>query len=166
MRVILHLGDSKLNSTKDSVQFPLNGSVAKVNNLPIFKLLQAFKLQQYAKTFVDLGYSFEVYKIALLLPRQRHELLTKLNLMPGHRARFLSLFEIIDQIYPKEQKFQMMQQLKKASKSRSNTAQNFNKKVEGGVPPSGQVSKSGKKRKSLMKQYNSLDKKAKKDINE
>lgn len=106
--------------------FPLSGAIDKINNLPIFKLLQAFKLQQYAKTFTDLGYGFEVYKIALLLPKQRHGLLNKLNLMPGHRARFLSLFEIIDQIYPKEEKFKMLREFKKPNKHKpSNTQTNF-----------------------------------------
>lgn len=106
--------NSKLDTSKDSIQanYPLKGPTDKINNLPIFKLLQAFKLQQYAKVFADLGFGFEVYKIALLLPRQRHDLLNKLNLMPGHRARFLSLFEIIDQIYPKEEKFKMLQSCK------------------------------------------------------
>lgn len=109
--------------TAHKSSFQLSGAIDKINNLPIFKLLQAFKLQQYAKTFTDLGYGFEVYKVALLLPKQRHGLLNKLNLMPGHRARFISLFEIIDQIYPKEEKFKMLKEFRKASKHKPSTTQ-------------------------------------------
>lgn len=155
---------SRVNSTKDSIHnsYPLDNNSRKSANLPIFKLLQAFKLQQYAKTFVDLGYGHEVYKVAILLPRQRHELLNKLNLMPGHRARFLSLFEIIDQIYPKEEKFRMVMEFKRPGKSRAGTATNFMPKPDN----SDNSSKSSNKRRSLIKQYNSLDKRAKKEVNE
>lgn len=51
---------------------------------PIFKFLQAFKLQQYAKQFRDFGFAQDVCKLALLPPRDRHDLINKLNLMPGH----------------------------------------------------------------------------------
>jgi len=37
----------------------------------------------------------------------------KLSLKPGHKARFLSLFEVVDKIYPKEKR------LKKTNKSSS-----------------------------------------------
>ena len=124
--------------------------------------MQAFKLQQYAKAFADHGYGFEVYKVALLLPRQRHDLLNKLNLMPGHRARFLSLFEIIDQIYPKEEKFRLLKSLRKGQKSHSEAQ-------TASLPTPEQVESSGKpprRRKNLMKQYNMLDKKSKRNINE
>jgi hypothetical protein len=163
---IIDRSNSKLNSTKDSfnTSFPLGGPTDKASSLPIFKLLQAFRLQQYAKTFLDLGYGFEVYKIALLLPRQRHDLLNKLNLMPGHRARFLSLFEIIDQIYPKEEKFKILQDFKKSTKSKPILASNPNPRNS--AEPKENSNKPGKKRRSLMRCYNSLDKQAKKDINE
>ncbi|CAI2363742.1 unnamed protein product [Moneuplotes crassus] len=150
------------SSSTNASSFPLSGSTNKVQTLPIFKLLQVFKLQQYAKTFADLGHGFEVYKIALLLPKQRHELLRKLNLMPGHRARFLSLFEIVDQIYPKEEKFRMLQNSKKVTKSRPDTVINPAKYYS-----NPDVSKRPiKKKRTLMKQYNMLDKKAKQDIND
>ena len=60
--------------------------------------------------------------------------------MPGHRARFLSLFEIIDQIYPKEEKYKMMKELKKPIKYKpSHTQTNFGSdinKVENKEPSS------------------------------
>lgn len=158
---------SRLNSSQNSVNvsFPLKGPTnTKASNLPIFKLLQAFRLQQYSKTFSDLGYGYEVYKVALMLPRQRHDLLNKLNLMPGHRARFISLFEIIDQIYPREEKFKMMQNFKKGNKPSVLTASNFNPKNQ--AEPLDGNSNTSKKKRSLIRCYTSLDKQAKKDINE
>lgn len=86
----------------------------KPSELPIFCLLQAFKLQQYTRQLESLGYGKEVYKLALLLPRQRHDLLKRLMLMPGHKVKFLSLFEVIDQIYPKSEKFKLVSDAKKA----------------------------------------------------
>ena len=34
-------------------------------------------------------------KLAMLIPREWHDILEKLHMMPGHWAKFLSLFEII-----------------------------------------------------------------------
>lgn len=62
---------------------------------PIFKFLQTFKLQQYAKQFREFGFTNDVCKLGMLMPWERHELLNKLHLMPGHWAWFVSLFEII-----------------------------------------------------------------------
>lgn len=81
---------------------------SKLGEIPIFNLLKAFKLQQYTRQLESLGYGTDVYKIALLLPKQRHELLKSLSLMPGHKAKFLSLFEVIDQIYPKSEKLKLI----------------------------------------------------------
>jgi len=142
--------------------YPLKGNTARANSLPIFKLLQAFKLQQYAKIFADLGYGFEVYKVALLLPRQRHDLLNKLNLLPGHRARFLSLFEIIDQIYPREEKFKMLRDAKKSSRIKPEIGSSGLKKI----PENDHGKSAGRKKRSLMRHYNMLDNKSKRDINE
>ena len=162
---------SKMNSSHHSMQtsFLLGGPIERINNLPIFKLLQAFKLQQYAKKFADIGYGYEVYKIALLLPRERHDLLSKLNLMPGHRARFLSLFEIIDQIYPRDEKFKMLKKYKKSSRAKiSNGAPtDYKANSKSGVEIfRDSTSGSSKRRKNLMKYYKQLDKQSKKEVNE
>lgn len=87
---------------------------SKLSDLPVFNLLKTFKLQQYTRQLETLGYASDVYKLALLLPRQRHDLLKKLKLMPGHKTKFLSLFEVIDQIYPKSEKFKLISEANKA----------------------------------------------------
>jgi hypothetical protein len=52
----------------------------------------------------ELGYSNEIYKLLTLNDGQRHNLLNKLNLMPGHRARFNSFFESIQKTFPIEER--------------------------------------------------------------
>lgn len=163
---------SRLNSSKDSVgnSYPLSGPIEKVNTLPIFKLLQVFKLQQYAKRFVDLGYGYEVYKIALLHPREMHELLSKLNLMPGHRARFLSMFEIIEQTFPRDEKLNMLNLIKKSNTKSKSTKQRINEAKNPQVLVNEHMrenaSRSNKRRKNLKKFYQNLDKQSKKDVND
>ena len=83
---------SKLNSSEDYNHKVMN-SVDKVSSMPIFKLLQGFKLQQYAKALFELGYGYEIYKFTFLSENAKANLINKLNLMPGHRARFLNFFE-------------------------------------------------------------------------
>lgn len=70
--------------------------------LPIFRLLQAFKLQQYAKALTELGYGFEIYKLGILGETSKFSVINKLNLMPGHRARFIDFFDIISKVTTQE----------------------------------------------------------------
>ena len=85
-------------------QFAISGPIENINILPIFKLLQIFKLQQYSKALTELGYGFEIYKLCMLSETNKLNLLNKLNLMPGHKARFIQLFESIWKISVKEEK--------------------------------------------------------------
>jgi len=73
--------------------FPIPGMKTQSNLTPIFKLLQAYKLQQYSKPLMELGYKNEIFKLLCLSEAQSFGLLNKLNLMPGHRARFNEFFE-------------------------------------------------------------------------
>lgn len=41
-------------------------SSSKRHELPIFQLLKAFKLQQYAQKLAEIGYGQDIYKLALL----------------------------------------------------------------------------------------------------
>ena len=67
---------------------------------PIFKLLKAFKLQQYARKMIDRGFGHEVSKLALLQFTQRQELVTQLRIMPGHVNKMWALFDMVDNLYP------------------------------------------------------------------
>ena len=40
----------------------------KLTELPIYKLLKVFKLQQYSMKMNEMGYGHDVYKLALLTP--------------------------------------------------------------------------------------------------
>lgn len=48
------------------------------------------------KKFTDLGYGEDIYKLALLTPKQRDEIMEKLNALPGHGQKLLEFFKIID----------------------------------------------------------------------
>ena len=78
--------------------------------MPIFQLLKAFKLQQYTlvgasaltqlQKLAELGYGEDVYKLALLSERQRQDLVAQLKVLPGHNAKLVSLFAVIDEVAP------------------------------------------------------------------
>lgn len=100
------LDDPKISLTSDSgvKELPRTGELGQSNTLPIFKLLRVYRLQQYAKILSDLGYGKEVYKLLCLNENQKLNLLNKLNLMPGHRAKFMNFFESIHKAYPQEER--------------------------------------------------------------
>ena len=50
----------------------------------------------------ELGYGNDVYKLALLQSQQRADLITKLKVLPGHNAKLMSLFDVIDELYPRK----------------------------------------------------------------
>lgn len=43
-------------------------------SLPIYQLLRAFNLQQYTLKLAEKGYGYDVYKLALLTPSGRDDL--------------------------------------------------------------------------------------------
>ena len=59
--------------------------------------------------------------------------------MPGHKAKFLSFFQIIDQIYPKDRKFELA-----AAGGKTKGKKNVKKQQESGK-------KLSQKKKSLLK---------------
>ena len=92
-----------LTSENNPNQLSNSGTFGRLNTLPIFKLLKVFKLQQYAKIMAELGYAKEIYKLSLISENQRFNLLSKINLMPGHRAKFLNFFEAIHKAKPQDE---------------------------------------------------------------
>lgn len=46
----------------------------------------------------ELGYGEELYKLALLTERQREDLVVQLKVLPGHKAKLVSLFSVIDEV--------------------------------------------------------------------
>ncbi len=40
--------------------------------------------------------------MALLNDNQRSDLISQLKVLPGHKAKLMSLFDVIDEIYPKK----------------------------------------------------------------
>lgn len=73
----------------------------QLTEIPIYQLLKAFKLQQYTLKINDLGYGTDVYKLALLNPKQREDFIGQLKAMPGHQAKIQGFFSVIDEIYPR-----------------------------------------------------------------
>ena len=66
--------------------------------LPIYKLLRAFNLQQYTRKLSDSGYSEEVFKLAVLSQNQREDLIARLKPMPGHKSKLTAFFTVIDEV--------------------------------------------------------------------
>ena len=58
----------------------------------------------------ELGYGEDIYKLALLQPKQRTDLLEQLKVLPGHNAKLMSLFNVIDELYPKKQVAEQIKQ--------------------------------------------------------
>lgn len=50
----------------------------------------------------DLGYGFDMYKLALLNYQQREDFIDQLKVMPGHKAKIAGFFSVIDEIYPRQ----------------------------------------------------------------
>ncbi len=46
----------------------------------------------------ELGYGEDIYKLALLNDRQRSDLVVQLKVLPGHSAKLVSLFDVIDEV--------------------------------------------------------------------
>ena len=48
------------------------------------------------------GYKQDIYKLTFLSLRQRDELYSSLNMLPGHREKFNEMFKMIEQLNPKK----------------------------------------------------------------
>lgn len=46
----------------------------------------------------ELGYGEDVYKLAVLNGNQRLSLINQLKVLPGHSAKLMSLFDVIDEV--------------------------------------------------------------------
>ncbi|CAI2367009.1 unnamed protein product [Moneuplotes crassus] len=138
--------------------FTSSTTFGQMNALPIFKLLRVFKLQQYAKPMADLGYGHEVYKLLCLSETHKIKLLEKINLMPGHRAKFINFFDSIHQAYPQEER--------KCSLFRVQMDKDFepDKTLQRGAKSNSM--KPVKRRNNLIKKYKCLDAASKKSIND
>lgn len=47
---------------------------------------------------IELGYGEDVYKLAVLNSNQRFSLINQLKVLPGHKAKLMSLFDVIDEV--------------------------------------------------------------------
>jgi hypothetical protein len=77
-------------------------STMPVDQTLIFKLLQAFKLQQYAKKMQEFGFGMEIYKLAIMNETEKLKLIDDLKPLPGHQYKFEDMFTFIETIYPRE----------------------------------------------------------------
>ena len=49
----------------------------------------------------DLGYGNDMYKLALLNCQQREDFVDTLKVMPGHKAKIMGFFAVLDELYPR-----------------------------------------------------------------
>ncbi|CAI2366469.1 unnamed protein product [Moneuplotes crassus] len=155
------LEDQKMSLTSES-NF-LGGSApgdnfGQINSLPVFKLLRAFKLQQYAKILAELGYGTEIYKLLLMSETQKKNLLSRINLMPGHRAKFTDFFSSIHQAYSQEESKNSQNRAQKGLNSETSKSPNRG--------PYSTTVKQLRKRNNLARKYRGLDAASKKNLNE
>lgn len=73
-------------------------STTPVDQTLVFKLLKAFKLQQYAKKMQEFGFGIEIYKLAIMNDREKLKLIDDLKLLPGHQSRFEDMFVFLETI--------------------------------------------------------------------
>lgn len=96
-----HVG-AKTNSNRIQSSSP-TANQNQSDGAPIAQLLKGFKLTQYSMKLSDMGYSDDIYKLAFLNNRDREELMSNLQLLPGHKERMLNLFKMIDRLNPHHQ---------------------------------------------------------------
>lgn len=70
-----------------------------IQDTPIYKLLKAFKLEQYAKMMQEHGFSVEIYKLVLLNDDQ----INRFQVLPQHSQRFAEMFTFVHQLWSKEE---------------------------------------------------------------
>jgi hypothetical protein len=109
----------------------------------------------------ELGYSDEIYKLLTLNDGQRHNLLNKLNLMPGHRARFNSFFESIQKTFPIEERSRSIRRPNQNPIYCKTLLNNFDI-----VEASKSHSQNPKKKRSnIQRKYKNLDSTSKQNLN-
>ena len=59
----------------------------KLTELPIYQLLKAFKLNQYARRLDEMGYGHNIEKLSRLKVSKRNQIISEMNVMPGHKAK-------------------------------------------------------------------------------
>ena len=131
-------------------------STTKLTELPIYKLLKVFKLQQYSKKMDDMGYGHDVYKLALLTPAQRDDFVELLKVMPGHKAKIAGFFAVIDDIYPRNK---VMEQIQAATPGR------FGKGTNKRITSAKRTRYHLGPQKTLLQKYEKLDSKTKASFN-
>eukprot|EP00347_Sterkiella_histriomuscorum_P022347 403330799 len=140
----------------------------KISDLPIFQLLKAFKLQQYALKLAELGYGEDIYKLALFNDKQRQDLVSQLKVLPGHTAKLVSLFDVIDDLYPKKALAEQLKQFTPGGSHPSMPTDKKPKRITSAYKPRGTLG-SGLHQsttKSLLQQYENLDPVTKQAFNE
>jgi hypothetical protein len=130
-----------------------------VTELPIHHLLKAFKLQQYSLKMFDLGYGYDIYKLALLNQAQREDFIDQLKVMPGHRAKIAGFFSVIDELYPRQL---VQEQISAATPYRTGTRIGGKK---GRLQSATRMRYHMGPQKTLIQQYEKLDKVTKQAFN-
>mmetsp|Transcript_20663 Transcript_20663/g.31523 ORF Transcript_20663/g.31523 Transcript_20663/m.31523 type:complete len:110 (+) Transcript_20663:309-638(+) len=74
-----------------------------LNKRAIFQLLRKFKLQQYSNSLAKSGFSNDIFTLAFLSHREREDLVTSLNMLPGHKDKMFDLFRLVEQLNPRSQ---------------------------------------------------------------
>jgi hypothetical protein len=128
-----------------------------VDQTLVFKLLQSFKLQQYAKKMMEYGFGMEVYKLAILTGKEREKLIENLRPLPGHTFRFDDMFTFLEAIYPRENAAREL--------ARPNHLTYHNNDPENKFLAASNQQKPKKKTRSLIKKYERLDPYKKDEIN-
>lgn len=124
----------------------------------VFKLLQSFKLQQYAKKMQEYGFGMEVYKLSILTEKEREKLIENLRPLPGHSFRFDDMFTFLEAIYPRES---AAKELK-----RPGNYTHYNVDPDHKFLAASDQMKPKKTKRSLIKRYERLDPYKKDEINQ
>ena len=76
-----------------------------MTNTPIYRLLKAFRLQQYTKVIqakpqemIGFGYGESLEKIGRLNYNDMDLLINRLGAFPGHRAKLMSVFQAVKEV--------------------------------------------------------------------
>ena len=155
---ITDTGSAVSKKTIGGKRGPHARNAPQLTELPLYPLLKAFKLQQYTLKMHDLGYGQDVYKLALLNPNQREEFVEQLKVMPGHKAKIAGFFSVIDEIYPRQK---VLEQISAVTPQRNATK----------GTKKGRITSAGRTRyhlggqKTLLQQYEKLDKITKQHFN-
>lgn len=76
-----------------------------------------FKLQQYAKSFEQMGFSEDVYKLTMISAKKKAQLVDSVNV--AHKQRFTDMFKRIEQLYPKQNVQRTLDKLDNANRGAS-----------------------------------------------